>query len=165
MLTKDTYLKWSRPFREKPKLKQLLVWTDRVVIMLTYVSYILFIILLTVRRDPWLIRFLAVPAGAFVLMSLFRAVNNAPRPYEIWDIQPLLKKDTKGRSFPSRHCFSIAILAAAIGSVHLPAGIVLLVGTAVLCWERVTAGVHFPRDVIAGAAIGLGVGVVAFYLI
>ena len=36
---------------------------------------------------------------------------------------------------------------------------------ALLAWCRVVGGVHFPRDVIAGALIGIGCGVLGYYVI
>lgn len=34
-----------------------------------------------------------------------------------------------------------------------------------MCFMRVIAGVHFPKDVIVGAIIGILSGVIGFYII
>ncbi|COO19291.1 multidrug resistance protein 3 [Streptococcus pneumoniae] len=50
--------------------------------------------------------YVLIPASGFVALSLFRKKINHLRPYETWDICPLLDKDSSGRSMPSRHVFS-----------------------------------------------------------
>ena len=80
-------------------------------------------------------------------------------------IQPLLVRRKKGQSFPSRHTFSIFMIAMALGYVWMPAGILFLILGALLGSIRVIGGVHFPRDVIAGAAVGIGIGVLGFYIL
>jgi membrane-associated phospholipid phosphatase len=95
---------------------------------------------------------LAVP---FVLVSLLRVVINAPRPYEVFKIFENLPKNKKGRSFPSRHAFSIfAISVTALPVYPVLAAILLLLGIG-LCVARVLLGIHFVRDVAAGAVIGI----------
>ena len=52
-----------------------------------------------------------VPLVGFVAVSVFRYIVNRPRPYEKFDMPPVIPKDTHGRSFPSRHVFSAFIIA------------------------------------------------------
>lgn len=61
----------------------------------------------------------------------------------------LLRKIKKGESMPSRHVFSITIIAMCWLYIYQPIGIVLLILTIILAAVRVIAGVHFIRDVIA----------------
>lgn len=42
-----------------------------------------------------------IPASGFVILSLLRKKINAPRPYEVWEIIPLLDRDSPGQSMPS----------------------------------------------------------------
>ena len=44
--------------------------------------------------------YVLIPATGFVILSLFRKKINHPRPYETWDISPLLEKDSSGQSMP-----------------------------------------------------------------
>ena len=44
-------------------------------------------------------------------------------------------------------------------------GVVLLVLGAALAWVRVIGGVHCPRGVLVGAAVGILAGVIGFYVI
>ena len=53
--------------------------------------------------------YLFIPASGFVILSFLRKKINTPRPYEEWDIKPLLDRDSPGQSMPSRHVFSATI--------------------------------------------------------
>lgn len=102
-----------------------------------------------------------VPAVSFGAVSVFRSIYNARRPYEVYGFEPLIAKDTKGKSFPSRHVFSIFVIGSSVcGFCPLLGWLVCLMGC-VLAIIRVAAGVHFPKDVIAGAVIGIACGYLA----
>lgn len=51
--------------------------------------------------------------------------------------KPLIPKDTKGNSFPSRHVFSIYIIAMAAWYVCPPLGVILCVAGVFLAAARV----------------------------
>lgn len=103
-----------------------------------------------------------VPAFGFVLLTLVRKWINQPRPYETWEIVPLLDKDSSGNSMPSRHVFSATIISTACLHANLPVGLVLLVLSALLGFVRVLGGVHYPKDVLVGYACGLLLGILFF---
>ena len=103
-----------------------------------------------------------VPASGFVILSLFRKKINAPRPYEEWDIKPLLDRDSPGQSMPSRHVFSATIISMACLHASLSVGVILLVLSALLGLVRVSGGVHYPKDVVVGYICGLAWGVLFF---
>lgn len=103
-----------------------------------------------------------VPASGFVILSLFRKKINAPRPYEEWDIKPLLDRDSPGQSMPSRHVFSATIISMACLHASLSVGVILLVLSALLGLVRVLGGVHYPKDVVAGYICALVWGVLFF---
>lgn len=106
--------------------------------------------------------YILVPALGFVLLTLVRKWINQPRPYEAWEIVPLLDKDSSGNSMPSRHVFSATIISVACLHANLPVGLILLVLSAFLCLVRVLGGVHYPKDVLVGYACGLLWGILFF---
>lgn len=59
--------------------------------------------------------------------------------------------------FPSDHATASFAIATAIFLRHRRWGAVALVAAAVLSVGRVALGVHFPSDVLAGAALGAAV--------
>lgn len=103
-----------------------------------------------------------VPASGFVILSLLRKKINAPRPYEEWDIKPLLDRDRPGQSMRSRHVFSATIISMACLHASLSVGVILLVLSALLGLVRVLGGVHYPKDVVVGYICGLVWGVIFF---
>ena len=103
-----------------------------------------------------------IPASGFVILSLLRKKINAPRPYEEWDIKPLLDRDSPGQSMPSRHVFSASIISMACLHASLSVGVILLILSVFLGLVRVLGGVHYPKDVLVGYICGLVWGVIFF---
>ena len=106
--------------------------------------------------------YLFIPASGFVILSFLRKKINALRPYEVWEIVPLLDRDSPGQSMPSRHVFSATIISMACLHASLSVGVILLVSSAFLGLVRVLGGVHYPKDVLVGYACGLVWGVIFF---
>ena len=111
-------------------------------------------------KQIWMYFF--VPASGFVMLSLLRKKLNAPRPYEVWEIVPLLDRDSPGQSMPSRHVFSASIISMACLHASLTVGFILLVLSAFLGLVRVLGGVHYPKDVVVGYICALVWGVIFF---
>ena len=107
---------------------------------------------------------LLIPGAGFVLLTIVRAKINRPRPYETWDISPLIRKDTRGNSMPSRHVFSSAVIAMAWLPVYPPAGVLFLILTAAAALIRVLGGVHYPSDVTIGFLAGILAGMPLLFL-
>ena len=107
---------------------------------------------------------MAIPAAAFVAVSLLRRVLDAPRPYEKDGIDPIIYKDTKGRSFPSRHAFSMAMIAMTWMAWMPAVGSALLAASVFMAAVRVVGGVHYPKDVIAGIAVAVICGIAGFWI-
>lgn len=132
---------------------------------LFYIAYPLLLVLEFAFGSPLLLRSIIVPAMAFVLVTLMRRLLNFKRPYEELSIQPLIKKDTLGKSFPSRHVFSCYMIAMAWLPFNGIVGVVLLLLGLDMMFIRVVGGVHYPQDVLAGAACGILAGILGFYMI
>ncbi|WP_369157864.1 phosphatase PAP2 family protein [Streptomyces sp. R02] len=98
------------------------------------------------RRGAWL-RGTVLTAGAHAASSVVKRVVRRPRPAHV---EPLV--GTVGRhSFPSSHATSAAAAAVAFGALGARAVPPL---AAAVCVSRLVAGVHYPSDVAAGAALG-----------
>lgn len=113
----------------------------------------------------WLLLITGVP---FAVVSVIRRLINAPRPYELFEFYREKPKGKTGQSFPSRHVFSITVTGIALMPWSLLVGIGLLVLGAALALIRVLLGIHFIRDVVAGALIGVisgAIGLLLYYII
>ncbi len=163
-MTQERYEALAGPLRRRPRLLAALKLGNRALTGLCYVLYPLLLFLLYRAEDGRLLRCVLVPAVSFALLSVFRHVVNAPRPYEL-GIDPLFGKKRCGHSFPSRHVFSVFVIAMTWGYIVPWMGGALMIAGALLAALRVVGGVHFPRDVFAGALTGVAAGGIGFYLI
>ena len=151
-MTKEQYIKITEPLRSNPERAKRVTSLNHVLTALVFCVYPL-----------W--RAILVPAVSFVGLSIVRKIINAPRPYEKFDMPPVLEKDTKGKSFPSRHVFSVFIIAMTIFYEHSGAGVLLGIIGLLLGIVRVLVGVHEPKDIIVGALAGIVCGIVGYYVI
>ncbi|MDO4749198.1 MAG: phosphatase PAP2 family protein [Eubacteriales bacterium] len=116
--------------------------------------------------DERFLKALFVPLGVLIFVSALRYILNAKRPYEKFDYTPVVPKNTKGKSFPSRHtacAFIIAMTFLYVQSTSV--GVIMLILAALIGITRVLSGVHFVRDVIGGAVIGIATGTICFFVI
>lgn len=162
-MTSQQYTRWSAPFRGKRA--RWIPLADRALTTLVYLAYPALILWLWHARGgiPW--RELWVPASALVVVTLLRMLIDRPRPYERLDITPLIQKETHGKSFPSRHAFSVFVIGATAWTVWPPLGAAFAVVGVLLCVLRVLGGVHYPADVAAGALVGVAAAVIGYGLL
>ena len=107
---------------------------------------------------------MAVTAISFILVSIVRRFINSERPYTMYDFKPIIEKNKKGESMPSRHVFSAFIIGMAFFYIgEIPLGIIVFVCGLIIAIVRVISGVHFPKDVIVGALVGILCGAVGFF--
>ena len=160
----EWYDKRKSSLLRHPQLLQLLRVFNRIMTVLMPLAYLTLLgtnfVSKGVGKD--LAAYILVPAFGFVLLTLVRKWINQPRPYETWEIVPLLDKDSSGNSMPSRHVFSATIISMVCLHANLLVGLVLLVLSVLLGLVRVLGGVHYPKDVLVGYACGLLLGILFF---
>jgi len=101
------------------------------------------------RRDRWATGIAAVGA-AYVANTTIKQVARRPRP-QLRDLPPLIPTPTQ-LSFPSSHAAS-SFAAASAYSGLLPRTPLYVVAGA-MATSRVHLGVHYPSDILVGAALG-----------
>lgn len=140
-------------------------WLCRFLPLFTAGGYLCVLLLLLCNNDPHVRRFALVPATVFVLVTLLRRLLPFPRPYEVCDIEPLVPGKRQGRSLPSRHTASAAVIALAFWYLHPALGAVFSVLALGVALTRLLAGVHFVRDLLAAFGVALLIGVPGFWLL
>ena len=165
LMTLAQYRKIHSWFQEKPWRMTLLRLMYKGLPGAIYLLYPAAALVLLFSRDRRLIAFLAVPAAVFGAVTVLRRNCNFPRPYEAMDLTPLIPKNTKGQSFPSRHCACGAVIATAMWPLSPALGIGAALASLAMAVCRVAAGVHYPRDVAAGLLLGFGCGWVGTIII
>lgn len=157
------YRKCEAFFKEKQIRFDILKFLYKVLPVLEAAVYCGLIIYSFVKEDYLMFtKCIVVPATAFVVVSIFRKSIDSPRPYTKYDITPLINKDKIGESFPSRHTLSAFLITMTGFYVYFPVGIMLTVMSLIIAITRVVSGVHFTKDVIAGAVIGILSGIIYF---
>ena len=157
------YRKCEAFFKEKQIRFDILKFLYKVLPVLEAAVYCGLIIYSFAKEDYLMFtKCIVVPATAFVVVSIFTKLIDSPRPYTKYDITPLINKDKTGESFPSRHTLSAFLITMTGFYVYFPVGIVLAVMSLIIAITRVVSGVHFTKDVIAGAVIGILSGIIYF---
>jgi undecaprenyl-diphosphatase len=107
------------------------------------------------RRRRWL-RASAVAPAAVGVNFLVKAAVRRRRP-RLRRLPPLSGAPSE-LSFPSAHATSSLAGATAMGRVSPEARLPLYLLAGAICLTRPYLGMHYPSDVLAGAALGLALG-------
>ena len=160
----EWYAHIAANIKNKPFLLSLLRTFNRFMTVVVPIVYLTLLTTIYFREGfgKQVLMYVFIPASGFVILSFLRKKINAPRPYEEWDIKPLLDRDSPGQSMPSRHVFSATIISTSCLHASLTMGMICLTLSAFLGLVRVLGGVHFPKDVVVGYICGLVWGVLFF---
>ncbi|MFR4318888.1 MAG: phosphatase PAP2 family protein [Eubacterium sp.] len=119
---------------------------------------------LIIKKNKVVYKSLIVAGISFVLVSLVRKMINADRPYTKYDFVPLIEKNKTGESMPSRHVFSAFVIGVTVIPINPIISVVCIICGVFIAITRVALGVHFIRDVIAGALIGIICGTIVLFI-
>lgn len=107
---------------------------------------------------------LVITGVPFVCVSIFRHIFNAPRPYELYDFYPEKPREKEGKSFPSRHVFSGFVIGVVAFNYSLVFGILIIATSLILAASRILLGIHFVRDCVCGALIGIASALIGMWI-
>ena len=107
-------------------------------------------------RRPWFfVAVLAADLVADAISLILRQVIDRPRPFLVHPLpRPLVHPPSTG-SFPSGHSATAFACATVIAWAEPRLAAPVFVLAALVAWSRVYVGVHYPLDVIGGAALGV----------
>lgn len=164
MYSKEQYNKLKGFFTARKARIYALKFVYKILPIFVFITYPTLLIYLIMHHDRRILECITVPLGVFITVTLIRKFINLERPYERLDIEPLIHKSTKGKSFPSRHTASAAVIGMAVLYVNVPAGIIFLIIAALIGLSRICAGVHFPRDVAVGYLYSVIMSILFYYV-
>lgn len=169
-LYKTVYNKNAKWYHEHPTAKEALKLGNIFISWLFVLAYAVTIFsaaqsqTLAPRDFAW---FLFLPMLCLMTVTLMRLGFDRPRPYseDGANIKPLIqKKNSDGKSFPSRHVAAAFVIATVIMAHFLLAGIFLFLAAILLAYIRLAAGLHYPSDIFVGAGVGFLTGLVIFFI-
>ena len=142
------------------------------VFLANYLPYLMVLaagVLIFYKRD-WRERFfyliamaLSVVVGRGIISGSLRFFYPALRPYDALDIEPLFQ--VSGYSFPSGHAVILFAVSMIVFYINRRWGFWFLILASINALARVFSGVHFPLDILAGAAIGVLSGFLVFTIL
>jgi undecaprenyl-diphosphatase len=104
-------------------------------------------------------------ARGLVAIAIASAIANGPLKFTFRRARPSrrapLVRPPRTTSFPSGHAASAFAFAVAASRELPPAATLLIPLAATVSYSRVYVGVHYPSDVLLGAALGAGAGALA----
>jgi membrane-associated phospholipid phosphatase len=143
------------------------VWMDREMGLTTHLGNIVFAALLAAGAYAWgdwrfATNLLLGTLTLWLSVELIKASTDRARPFNLLRETRVIGLHEPGLSFPSGHTAQTFFVASlALSHFHAPLGIAigLYVVAALVAFTRIYVGAHYPRDVIAGAILGMVWGI------
>lgn len=117
-------------------------------------AYLLFLAFISQNWGVFFYPFLSGLVSAFVIDKIIYIFYKEPRPAEFRNTHTLIPIP-KNPSFPSRHASVTFGVSFYLFFYSTPLALGFLICSCFVGIARVFCGVHWPRDILAGAFIGL----------
>ncbi len=132
-----------------------------------YLQYIVvFLLLLFLLKDfkKYLRMVVSAIAAAilarFVITEIIRYFIPRIRPFIENNINLIINHDPDESSFPSGHAALFFAMATAVYFYNKKLGIFFFISAFLISISRVSAGIHWPSDIIAGTLVGIFSGLI-----
>ncbi len=148
------------------------VFDGIVVFLASYLPYLLIVLFLALvvfsqysKLEKWELLLVVGISGViarFGVTELIRFFYHRPRPFLTLPVHQLLPESSW--SFPSGHATFFFAMATAVYLYNKKWGIAFFIATILITMSRVIAGIHYPSDIVGGAAIGIIIAYATFYI-
>lgn len=145
---------FNAPFRGHRRALAAALFAER----LAPVQILLMLALLLARRPLGVVRSLAAVTIVYWAVELVGRWLPRERPFSALGGVHSRVPHGSERSFPSRHSASAVAMATIAEREHPGIGRIMYAVAVALGLARVASGMHYPSDVLAGAALGRVVG-------
>lgn len=145
------------------------IFTSDILLRVTYAVAVALLLWFGDTRIRWMVLFsaLALTLSDQISSGILKDLIQRPRPCQIMSELNLLVNCGPAFSMPSSHAANSFAQAALFGTLLSKSRWYVLIGAFLISISRVFVGVHFPGDVLAGALLGIFIGlfVAGLYLI
>jgi undecaprenyl-diphosphatase len=121
----------------------------------------------TYREKKWEVFWVGlVSAGVarLLIAEVVRFFYDRPRPFEVIEGVHQVIEHGGGGSFPSGHAAFFFTLATVISVYYPKTGIFFFASAILIGIARVSAGIHWPSDIVFGALIGIASGLLGSWV-
>ena len=122
------------------------IYVDKALTIIGVLAFVALVVFSYLKNPVLCYKVTGVCVVSFVIVTIIRKMINRPRPKK----DGALYDKKEGEAFPSRHTFSMAIIALMWIYVNIPVGLILFVLAIFVGYVRVKIGAHSSGDV-AGA--------------
>ena len=143
-----------------------------IVFFASYLAYVLVVVFLALvffsayskreKLEMLLVAGISSIIARFGITELIRFLYHRPRPFSVLPVHQLLTDSAW--SFPSGHATFFFALATAVYLYNKKWSIGFFVATILMTVSRIIAGIHYPSDIVGGAAIGVVIALITFYV-
>jgi undecaprenyl-diphosphatase len=99
---------------------------------------------------------------ALAMSTLIAQIIGRARPFmAVSGIEAVVPLNAQEGSFPSSHTAAAVGIAMALSCMNVPVRVTVIFMAVLIALGRVAAGMHYPTDVLGGAAVG----VIAFVIV
>ena len=135
-------------------------WGLVVELCVSYLPHLVFLAILgwfslNLRRKVFLELAGTAILSRVVITETIRLLWDRARPFAELGFRPLVEHSASA-SFPSGHATFFFALSGVVFAYNKKMGTLFFLLSAVIVVSRVMAGIHWPSDILGGAAIGIG---------
>jgi undecaprenyl-diphosphatase len=172
MTLHDNIFYWFYNFSHQSAIIDVLIvfFSEMFSIMVAFFGVVSFLYLFIIHKDwkhhhgiVWIKECISIGLAilsAWGVTLIMKSYTQIPRPFIAYDdVVPLFTYGAYD-SFPSGHATLFFALAISVYVYHKRLGKIFFICAFLISIARVMGGVHYPIDIIIGAIIGTGIGLI-----
>lgn len=159
------YFRLNNAIRKSKAISDALPVLDKLLTAYVFCVYCSVLVFLLIKEEFSAVLYTLVLCGiGFVFVTSLRRAISRERPYFSQGYQPIISKGKNSFSMPSRHVYSVFVIALASFQIGFWFFAINIVCGILIALLRVIGGVHYISDVAVSALCALIFGAYFFIL-
>lgn len=128
--------------------------------------YLMLALVLQMRGIGYSANILYILLGCGIGTAIYKTLKHKttrPRPYQVHQVIRLGERPLDHFSFPSGHTLHAVMFSTVLGYIQPKLLLVMAPFTVLVALSRMVLGLHYPTDVLVGAAIGVFMAAAIIY--